>query len=222
MKYIFSEKQFAALLAIHNTKKIYSLNVTEDMDASCLVEAVEFLYRTGAIENQNEQLKLTDKFRIMVEAIQNSKQVVVISSSEFQVQQLVYAMNSHEIVVLEDGLSSAENAVKIYQTSAGGYIESIVDELSIIIPAAPSIEQAHWNHLHSDYLESHGQTGTVVLQIERINVTSGKTTETIKIMADPLVHWIAHYSGDEPCYIVYSKENLMDLLDQILGGEKGD
>ena len=56
MKYIFTEEQFLALLAVGNIERLYSFKMIDDMEDEALIDAVHSLYGRKWLQEREDRL----------------------------------------------------------------------------------------------------------------------------------------------------------------------
>lgn len=216
MKYIFTEKQFAALLAVNNTGTLYSFELPCDIDDIELIEAIHTLYQRKWICEKNGHFSLCPALEEMIGTMKAAEQIARIQLSVPWVpQRLIYPGNEREAVILECCRSLIENSVKLQRGCLDSLLLDILEnELAAF--SFTGLDAAE----EESCLADTWQGGTQIFQLERIGTAGQKPESHLSVWSNPFLCWIDFNSGKDDKHFLYSEARFSRLFWEIMGGKE--
>lgn len=213
MKYIFSEKQLIALLALSDIKSVCLFEQEHTLKESELIPIVAELYMDGRLTEEDGRLMPIADLRKMFGQMEQAGYVTQLSFGTGSFPNvLVYPADKGALILLEREEAGGD-CLKLQRIQAEEYLTDLFENEQL--PDDLTEDRAEAESLERDAAVDHPeewQEADVLLRINRVYGNGGQMDNEIEVIQSPIYKWIRGWGGYEEFFHIFSKEELGDLL----------
>lgn len=222
MKYIFTENQFATLLALSGKKKIFMFPQSQKLQNSDIIHAVTDLYRMERVIWDQGKLILSDDIRDTIDIMEQASYVIkILFVGDGGSHHLIYPDRQGNIVIVEKQITFGHPIIKLWLTDMGYYLgelfknDMLPEDLTADRKEAESLEKIAFENTMMEYDQK-----DILLAVRRVSAKNTAADHMIDVFCRDIFKWIRVYGESGGYYHLYSQEELGKLLlAEIKGAE---